>query len=80
MSNKRGPKPLGKTNLHARVNPQTLIALRKKAQKLGFNYGDSGATGEMLDAIAEGKVVLILKEDWEKIKFVATTINETGIG
>lgn len=64
----RGRKPLDKSSLHARVSPQTPMALRKKAQEMGYEYGKSGATGELLDAIAEGRLVLVKRDDWENIK------------
>lgn len=72
MSDKRGRKPLERTDLHVRVDPKTPSMLRKKAQKLGYIYGDSGATGELLDAIAQGKLALIPQEKWELFTKVVT--------
>lgn len=73
MKSKRGRKPLEKTDLHARVAPPTPTALREKAEKLGFKYGNSGATGEMLDAIAQGRLIVIPQETWENLEKLVTT-------
>ena len=76
MSRKRGRKPLDRTDLHARVAHPTTSALREKALKLGYVYGKSGATGEMLDAIAEGHLVVIPQKDWENLKKAVAIFKE----
>ena len=54
-----GRKKLDRTNLHARVDPRTADKLKEIAQKLGYIYNDEGSTGQMLDAIASGEIILI---------------------
>ncbi len=76
MNKKRGRKPLGKTDLHARVLPQTPLTLREKAKTLGFIYDNSGATGEMLDAIAKGQLAIIPQEDLDKINILVGSFKE----
>jgi hypothetical protein len=68
MDKTRGRKPLNRTGFHVRVDPQTPLLLSKKAQNMGYTYGEGGATGELLDAIAEEKLVLVPQEKWEEIK------------
>jgi hypothetical protein len=54
-----GRKKLDRTNLHARVAPKTGDKLKEIAQSLGYVHGDEGSTGQLLDAIAQGKIILI---------------------
>jgi len=54
-----GRKKLDRTNIHARVDPRTADKLKEIAQKLGYIYNDEGSTGQMLDAIASGEIILI---------------------
>lgn len=56
-----GRKKLGRDNLHARVAPETAQKLREIAKALGYIYSDEGSTGQLLDAIASGEVILIAK-------------------
>ena len=70
----RGRKPLDKTDLHARVEQQTPPALNKKARELGYKYGEGGSTGELLDAIASGRLILVQQEDWEKVQKLVTAL------
>ena len=76
MSQKRGRKALNRAGFHVRVAPQTPSALKEKAQKLGYVYGKSGATGELLDAIAEEQLVLVPQQEWEYLKKLITTFRE----
>lgn len=79
MERRRGRKPLDKTALHARVEHTTPTALREQAMKLGYTYGNSGATGEMLDAIAEGRLVVVPQDAWEQLKKAIASFREMGL-
>lgn len=54
-----GRKKLDRTNLHARVAHKTGDKLKQIAHKLGYIHGDEGSTGQLLDAIADGELILI---------------------
>jgi hypothetical protein len=54
-----GRKKLNRDNLHARVAPETADKLKEIAMKLGYIYNDEGSTGQLLDAIATGDIILI---------------------
>jgi hypothetical protein len=54
-----GRKKLDRTNIHARVDPKTAHKLKEIAQKLGYTYDSEGSTGQLLDAIASGELILI---------------------
>jgi hypothetical protein len=54
-----GRKKLDRTNLHARVAPGAGDKLKEIAQTLGYIHGGSGSTGQLLDAIASGELILI---------------------
>ncbi|MCC5633435.1 hypothetical protein [Nostoc sphaeroides] len=54
-----GRKKLDRTNIHARVDPGTAEKLKEIAQKLGYIYDGEGSTGQLLDAIANGELILI---------------------
>ncbi|MBW4642457.1 MAG: hypothetical protein KME23_05510 [Goleter apudmare HA4340-LM2] len=54
-----GRRKLDRTNLHARVGEGTAEKLKEIAKGFGYVYDDEGSTGKMLDAIAEGKLILI---------------------
>ena len=54
-----GRKKLNRDNLHARVAPGTADKLKEIAMKLGYIYNDEGSTGQLLDAIATGDIILI---------------------
>lgn len=58
-----GRKKLDRTSIHARVAPQTADKLKEIAEKLGYIYDDEGSTGQLLDAIAQGKVILIKAQE-----------------
>ncbi|WP_193200916.1 hypothetical protein [Nostoc sp. MG11] len=57
-----GRKKLDRTNIHARVGVETADKLKEIAQKLGYIYNDEGSTGQLLDAIATEKIILIHKD------------------
>lgn len=54
-----GRKKLNRESLHARVAPQTAEKLKEIALKLGYAYDKEGSTGQLLDAIALGEVILL---------------------
>lgn len=54
-----GRKKLDRTNLHARVAPHTPDKLKEIAKALGYIYDNEGSTGQLLDAIAQGRLILI---------------------
>lgn len=62
-----GRKKLDRDSLHARVAPDTPDKLKQIAFNLGFIYGDEGSTGQLLDAIASGEVVLISARNFTKV-------------
>lgn len=57
-----GRKKLDRVNLHARVAQGTGDKLKEIAQKLGYIYDNEGSTGQLLDAIAQGEIILILSK------------------
>ena len=57
-----GRKKLNRASLHARVAPETADKLKEIALKLGYIYNNEGSTGQLLDAIAFGKIILISTE------------------
>ena len=54
-----GRKKLDRYSLHARVAPNTSDKLKEIAYKLGYIYNEEGSTGQRLDAIADGEIILI---------------------
>lgn len=54
-----GRKKLDRVSLHARVERGTVDKLKEVAQVLGYIYNDEGSTGQLLDAIASGELILI---------------------
>ncbi|MBD2492682.1 hypothetical protein [Aulosira sp. FACHB-615] len=50
-----------------RVKEGTRLWWRQEAAKNNFIYGNDGATGEFLDAIASGEYVIISKTAWEQL-------------
>lgn len=61
-----GRKKLDRDNLHARVAPGTAERLKEIAYKLGYVYNDEGSTGQLLDAIASGEIVLTQIKSFSK--------------
>lgn len=53
-----GRKKLERSNLHARVALDTPEKLKKIALSLGYTYDGQGYTGQLLDAIASGELVI----------------------
>lgn len=54
-----GRKKLERTSLHARVAPNTTDKLKEIAEYFGYTYDGEGSTGQLLDAIASGKLLLL---------------------
>ncbi len=62
-----GRKKLNRSNLHARVAPDTTTRLKNIAYTLGYTYNKSGSIGKLLDArseadpcgISTGEVLLV---------------------
>jgi hypothetical protein len=52
-------KKLDRTTVLARVAPTTPDKVKEIAEKLGYTYAGEGSTGQLLDAIALGKLILI---------------------
>lgn len=61
-----GRKKLDRTNIHARVDSGTADKLKEIAQKLGYIYDGEGSTGQLLDAIASGEIILISAKNSSK--------------
>lgn len=61
-----GRKKLDRTNMHARVAPDTPDRLKEIAHKLGYTYAGEGSTGQLLDAIANGELILIATQTNDK--------------
>ena len=55
-------KKLDKVQSHWRVKTTTVETLSELARVLGYEYADKGAVGELLDAIADGKILLVPKK------------------
>ncbi len=53
--------------INVRVKRGTRQWLRQEAAKNNFIYGNNGATGDFLDAIARGEYVIIPREAGEKL-------------
>lgn len=58
-----GRKKLGKKQFMARVNPKTPDKLKDLALQFGYQYGDGGATGEFLDALASGELTIVINTE-----------------
>jgi hypothetical protein len=54
-------KKLDKVQSHWRVKKDSVEVLSQIAKALGYEYDDRGAVGEMLDAIADGEILLVNK-------------------
>jgi len=54
-----GRKKLDRTNLHARVGQDTSEKLKQIAFMLCYVYDGEGSTGQLLDAIANGDLILM---------------------
>lgn len=67
---------LDRSNLHARVDPNTPEALKKLAYNLGYVYDNSGSTGQLLDAIASQEQVLISRDLYLKLVYVLSEFKD----
>ncbi|MBD2690613.1 hypothetical protein [Anabaena catenula] len=56
-----------KETINVRVELGTRLWWQQEAVKNGFIYGNGGATGEFLDAIAQGEYVIIKREAWQQL-------------
>lgn len=54
-----GRKKLERTTMLARVSSQTPDKVKEIASKLGYVYDGEGSSGQLLDAIASGEIILI---------------------
>lgn len=52
-------RKLDKTRILARVESDTPIKLKNIAEALGYTYDKQGSTGQLLDAIAKGEILLV---------------------
>lgn len=52
-------KSTSNNTILARVNEDTPSKVQAIAQKLGYTYAKKGSIGKLLNAIAEGKLVLM---------------------
>lgn len=67
---------LDRTNLHARVNPNTPEQLKKIAYSLGYIYDNEGSTGQLLDAIASNSHVMIPRSLYFKLVYALKEIED----
>ena len=63
-----GRKKLNRVNLHARVEQGKGDKLKEIAHKLGYIYNNEGSTGQFLDAIASGELILIATKNRNDIE------------
>ncbi len=63
-----GRKKLDRVNLHARVERGTGEKLKEIAQILGYIYNNEGSTGQLLDAIAVGELILIARKNRSEVE------------
>ena len=63
-----GRKKLNRVNLHARVEQGTGDKLKEIAHKLGYIYNNEGSTGQFLDAITSGELILIATKNRNDIE------------
>ncbi len=57
-----GRKKLNRSVINVRVGTDTPEILKNKAKALGYIHGGEGATGQLLDAIAQDLIQLIPTE------------------
>lgn len=50
---------LNKTRILARVERDTPSKIKNIAEALGYIYDSEGSTGQLLDAIAKGEILLV---------------------
>ncbi len=73
-----GRKKLARSVLNVRVDPNTPEWFKQKAFECGYSYNEEGATGQFLDAIADGKFVLIPAETWNKCLMLMREIGDNS--
>jgi hypothetical protein len=66
---------LDRVSLHARVDPQTSEQLKQIAYDLGYIYDKEGSTGQLLDAIASQKQVLVPQSLYLKLVDIFNEMN-----
>ena len=54
-----GRKKLDRQEFHARVAPETVERLKSLAASLGYQHGGQGSIAQVLDAVAEGRIILV---------------------
>jgi hypothetical protein len=54
-----GRKKLDRQEFHARVAPETIDRLKHLAASLGYQHGGQGSIAQILDAVAQGKLILV---------------------
>ncbi|WP_373541292.1 hypothetical protein [Chamaesiphon sp.] len=54
-----GRKKLDRQEFHARVAPETVDRLKNLAASLGYQHGGQGSIAQVLDAVAEGRIILV---------------------
>lgn len=54
-----GRKKLDRQEFHARVAPETVDRLKNLAAALGYQHGGQGSIAQILDAVAEGRIILV---------------------
>lgn len=51
-----------RTLIMARVGVETQAKIKEVAMALGYKYAKDGSIGKLLDAIADGEIILIKRE------------------
>lgn len=67
---------LDRISLHARVGVKTPETLKEIAYKLGYIYDGEGSTGQLLDAIASQKQIIISEHLYSKLVDVLKEISD----
>lgn len=57
-----GRKKLNRIKVQVRINEGTHEKIKEISKKLGYTYSEEGAIGQMLDAIADGELILIQRK------------------
>ena len=59
-------KKLDRYSMHSRVAADTPEKLKEIACKLGYVYNNEGSTGQLLDAIVCGEIILVVANKSQK--------------
>ena len=59
LNEKLGRKPEDRTKMLLRVNSNTPKIMKTMAESFGYFYNGEGSTGQLLDAIANGDILLV---------------------